>query len=506
MSNSQNHIIQRQVLEVDLPESESHWEWQKRLSHFAREQFAPKLEALLDRLSLPGEVISIEKLELSADTISGENWEELLLEDLLLKAGEAFSRSIDYTSNPPGTTRISVADNRMEHFLSFLRTGVLSWKAPARLRQNFETEIMRFFEEADANRWTTLLKEILKTETARQRLVKQFSKAFLEKLVKTYFSESSGLIFESYRAILDFSEKNKLPAMEEIFWTKAFGLASGRLEEQSIFQETIIGFLNKNPGYIPQLMALQEAGKISLPLASARFLYQRPKLFKIFLLWQKNSRNGLEELGRFLKSGGEPAADELEKLRPATFERWLEQNLSPQPKPSPDPLPAGTDSLYIANAGMVLLHPFLPAFFEELAVVKQGQMVNPSRAIHLLQYLATGQENSNEFELPLNKLLCGFSPAEPVDMNFYLTRKEKSEAEKLLRAVIGHWQVLKNTTPGGLQGTYLCREGKLSRRSSGDWQLQVEQKAYDILLADLPWSISAVRFPWMEDMLWVDWQ
>jgi hypothetical protein len=74
----------------------------------------------------------------------------------------------------------------------------------------------------------------------------------------------------------------------------------------------------------------------------------------------------------------------------------------------------------------------------------------------------------------------------------------------MLAAVIGHWTALRNTSPDGLRGAFLLRAGKLSERA-GEWLLQVEPQTADILLGDLPWGISAVRLPWMERILWVEW-
>jgi hypothetical protein len=39
----------------------------------------------------------------------------------------------------------------------------------------------------------------------------------------------------------------------------------------------------------------------------------------------------------------------------------------------------------------------------------------------------------------------------------------------------------------------------------GDWLLQVEAKTVDILLNQLPWGISMIKLPWMQRMLWIEW-
>ncbi|MNN25600.1 hypothetical protein D3C81_1390780 [compost metagenome] len=49
------------------------------------------------------------------------------------------------------------------------------------------------------------------------------------------------------------------------------------------------------------------------------------------------------------------------------------------------------------------------------------------------------------------------------------------------------------------------RPGRLERRGDG-WLLSVESSGIDILLQDLPWTLSRVRTPFMQSMLSVDWR
>lgn len=163
------------------------------------------------------------------------------------------------------------------------------------------------------------------------------------------------------------------------------------------------------------------------------------------------------------------------------------------------------DGIYINNAGLVLLHPFLLRFFETLGISKEEEILLPERALSLLYYLTTGQTKIPEYELVLPKILCEFPLLMPVPADFKITENETNEASALLEAVIKHWEVLRNTTPDGLRGTFLLRPGKLTRKEDGDWLLQVESRTFDVLLEHLPWGISMIKLPWMKNMLWVEW-
>jgi hypothetical protein len=160
---------------------------------------------------------------------------------------------------------------------------------------------------------------------------------------------------------------------------------------------------------------------------------------------------------------------------------------------------------YIDNAGLVLLHPFLPRFFEHLGVAAAGNMLKPDHALALLHYLVTGQSDAPEYTLTLPKILCQIPLEAPLETKVVLAEAEKEEATALLEALIRHWAVLRNTSPDGLRDTFLIRSGKLSRRPDGDWLLQVEPKSYDILLDQLPWGIATIKLPWMQPLLWVEW-
>src|SRR5690606_887113 len=68
---------------------------------------------------------------------------------------------------------------------------------------------------------------------------------------------------------------------------------------------------------------------------------------------------------------------------------------------------AGT--IYINNAGLVLLHPFIPTYFNRLGMIEKGDFISEEarhRAVHLLQYLVYGTDQHEEHELVLNKILC----------------------------------------------------------------------------------------------------
>jgi hypothetical protein len=165
-------------------------------------------------------------------------------------------------------------------------------------------------------------------------------------------------------------------------------------------------------------------------------------------------------------------------------------------------------AIYIENAGLVLLHPYLKTFLNEFGLVDDKKFKDRDAsftAILLLQYLVYGNKiHFQEYHLALNKILCGIPIREPVDIALPEGLDYHHEVNGLLTAVIGHWKALKNTSINGLRETFLQRNGKLSDQGEF-WLLQVEHKPYDILLEALPWGISIIKLPWMKKHLQVEW-
>jgi hypothetical protein len=160
-----------------------------------------------------------------------------------------------------------------------------------------------------------------------------------------------------------------------------------------------------------------------------------------------------------------------------------------------------------SNAGLVLLHPFLQYFFKELGLLKNEAFINDrSRdvAVHLLHYLATGEEHVADFDLVFEKYLCGMHAGQVTYRFINLSEHMKTEAVSLLHAVVKHWSVLKNTSIEGLREGFLQRKGKLIV-TGNSFRIIMEQNTLDILLQQVPWNISLLKLPWMEHLIHVEW-
>lgn len=183
-------------------------------------------------------------------------------------------------------------------------------------------------------------------------------------------------------------------------------------------------------------------------------------------------------------------------------------------------MPEGGESAFrfVENAGIVLLSPYLPRLFSLLELADGTEFKDREcrmRALFLLQYLLTGNISgtetaelyfeSPEYEMELNKLLVAWPASEALPAGIQITGKEINTLVSMLRGVLGNWPKLRNTSLEGFREAFLLRAGSLQEKEE-NYQLAVEEKAYDMLLDTVPWSFKMIRYPWMDKVIQVKWR
>jgi hypothetical protein len=170
------------------------------------------------------------------------------------------------------------------------------------------------------------------------------------------------------------------------------------------------------------------------------------------------------------------------------------------------------DIVYVANAGLALLHPFLPHLLRQLGLLSEDAdgvarvrgSDDATRAVQLLQYMVDGRHDAPEPELALNKLLCGLELDVPVGRAWTPAPADLALCDQLLGAVTANWSSIRNTSAEGLRTTFLQRDGRLERRD-GKWTLTVSRKTVDVLVDQIPWGFAVILHPWMQKELAVVW-
>jgi len=167
---------------------------------------------------------------------------------------------------------------------------------------------------------------------------------------------------------------------------------------------------------------------------------------------------------------------------------------------------AALDAQRVEHAGLVLVHPFLPRYFEACGLVRTGEFVSREArhaGAHLLHFLATGQIECDEHTLTWPRMMVGCGPRDPVPRRTGLGHAWLDEGRALLSAVIEHWEAIGRTSAAGLRETFLQRPGVVS--TEGSFVVRVESRGVDVLLDRLPWGLSVVKFPWLRAPIHVEW-
>ena len=133
---------------------------------------------------------------------------------------------------------------------------------------------------------------------------------------------------------------------------------------------------------------------------------------------------------------------------------------------------------------------------------KQSQI----QAVHLLHYISSGELGTQiEDTLAVPKLLCGMPISAAVPMDVKPKEQEINNANKMLKALISNWGKLGATSPDGLRNSFLSREGVIEEKEN-IYQLTLESSSIDVLLDFIPWNISVVKLPWMDQLIYVSWR
>ena len=227
-----------------------------------------------------------------------------------------------------------------------------------------------------------------------------------------------------------------------------------------------------------------------------------------------------QELGREASFLAAKAIDVTDPRKGAMAKREVTREVAGEPRVprrvdrapaiAPDSWPVEEEEGFTGHdAGLVLLHPYLPRLFEATAIGADDarEIPEPSlpRAAALLHYLLRGEDEIHEFELVVIKVLLGIAPDRMVLVgDGLLAAADREEADALLAAAIDHWPGLGSTSRAGLRQAFLQRHGRL-RDAGAAWTLQVETSPFDVLLARIPWTLGTVKLPWMTRPIFIDW-
>lgn len=474
-------------------------------------------EEAFDELASGDEVIRIPKIELrlkvaSADRIPGqlpelihqqlvEQLQELrnkaswrrdgFAEDVERADGAAPGRSSPRRGEGAAWKKSSVRQDRFERLLHYVRTGLVRWEASHLSTGDFASELKETCRE-------------YATELRDEMLHDRGTAAGYFRLFQLMAPADAGVLATDLLDAVQQSWKAPLAELLAVLLESGEGRFGRHAQLEIAAGVLSVALAAQESGTAPDFEALLDRVAAESRVPSAELAALASSAAAVL----RACRTGRADPGR-------PPGDARESVQPASAPRETPPGTSPGPAALPllaaqslrDPDAPEDFPLLVGGAGLVLLHPFLPRFFETLGVEQPGGPVLSSlpRAAALLHFLATGREEIFECDLAFIKVLLGLKPESPLSVaEGLITGNDREEAGALLQAAITHWPALRNTTPAGLRHSFLNRQGLLREAADG-WRLQVERTGYDVLLDQLPWGIGVVKMPWMKRPLHTEW-
>ncbi|NJD05922.1 MAG: hypothetical protein FIA97_05425 [Methylococcaceae bacterium] len=538
-------MIQKQILEVHVAREQDAWPLQQQLARIGR-SLSTVIERCCNEASPSGRLHRIARLEVDLGRFERAE----LAEEFGRRIGKALTAALARAcaDAETGSSRHQAA---LELVVRFLEQGHLPWWADPAHEKVLEENLELLLRESAAE-LADVLRPLLGKSEARARAIRHFPPPLLSVMV----ARVAGLRIEALplvdsltqQAMRSGSEKASPPdRLARTLWDSLLQIAAeSRVATAQGFVDRVLrrwtGRLQLDAAELHELHRVAYAatgimaGTSTDPRSSERNtvpLQQRPTSSsgEIGPLPDQSARE-LDSPQTHLDGGRIQTASEppgyessdpnsLEPAGPSSRRPHRFERASGDDVTLADPVAGEPDSrnviaeivdpdgeFYISNAGLAVLWPFLPAFFQDLGLTESGRFPDVADALRgttLLQYLATGHPSvPAEYLLPLNKVLCGLEPEQLHDPESELSEAQCRAGEGFLREVIDRAPILNQMSTPGFRSTFLLRQGLLDW-SDGSWRLRVERASYDVVLDRFPWSLGWIRLPWMSAPLRVEW-
>lgn len=502
------HVIKKQVLEViQKGYSNNHLEELSTNLHY---KIIPVFQQVFDNFSNDNKTIRIDKLEIDLGIISRKDYErefENYVKEALTSKLESMELNSLYNDAENSFENVSITDSKLDIIVFFLKSGVLPWWTKSTAVGNLDT-IFEDVLDSCANDIKTIIKSEIHNIVFIKRLINQFSETIINNILLMLAEdkfEINVLIADLFRLKL---HKNFINVNHNYYRNKLYlylfnaagsskTIASGKELLRDIIYDLSFDF---NVNYTKLIEDL----KIETPSEFST-------LFTEFVSDEFNGSKFIDNIRileipreKKINSKNDPEILRNKNDKETLRNKNVSEILNYKNEEASENI---IEEYFVENSGLVILYPYILKFFSKRNLLNENDfrdLESNIKAVHLLQYIASGEFNLFEHYLVLNKLLCGMDINFPVERSVEINHHDTAEADSLMHSVIKNWDVIKNTSLNGFREAFLKRDGILINKED-KWILKVERKSYDILFEKIPWSFSVIKFPWMKKILYVEW-
>lgn len=478
MSSASTHIVHSQRLDIQWPADLTPDPGEKARDLALR--MAEVLDQALDRWAGTDRWLFLDRLELELNVVQGPGWEQQILDQLKIRLREFESPGGERGGFPESTMDFADAHHRDRTLVEYiLGKGYLPWWSGLRgegglpLKEWISRGLLdpRGFREplspAALDLWTELMgNQLMDFLSAWEPITRaKDSVGFLE-----FLRELRKVAHPSYGKVA----AHLIRQLVSAHW--------GSFSTPASFNR-ILAFPLEGVPVDEFAFGPAERWKEVYRKAYGRSVPSRGD--------RPFSPPGIEAVGDRLNLAGEPEVVRDPK----------EKDIGPgELRPDPSRI------LYTSWAGMVILAPFLPHFWERLDLRPWENPGHREKALILWHYLARGEEGLEFAEGPLLKILLGMDPGEGIPLEgLALEEDERQEADGLLDAVAHQWEKLGNSSGRALRENFIAREARILE-GEREWTMTVKPQALDVLIPFIPWTIGLIRLPWMDKPLYTNWK
>jgi hypothetical protein len=494
MTRLNRHCIQRQIVELAVGAVAEAPALQQQLAGPFWERAVPELEEVFDRVAGPDELLRLDRLELDLGLIDGGDWPSEFRKKLIAELTRSLARfTAASQTDEDAHGGASPRDEPWRQFLFFLAHGRLPWWATAQVgRWN---DALSTGSDGD---WNALREAILADPRARARLAYSVDDEFLERAIErwTRVPDAARVLEQLTPAHLGTDPRRR---WRRGFWMLVLdSVAGGGLRSPVDGRELVADLRMLHAMYdadtAPSSTLAQPGNESREHEGRIRTADNLPEPWRAWWL-------SLDNAVPFERPAAEPPIDARESKRRAPMDSSLRASAPKKP-----PLAVEGEAIYLAGAGVVLVHPFLEPLFRERGLL-DGKAFRGlearDRAVQMIGLITFGRVDVQEHDLVLPKVLCGAAIEEPLEP-VLLRDDDVAACDALVRAVLQHWTALRSSSPEWLRAQFFLREGKLEEVDSGR-RPTIERRAQDVLLARLPWGFGVIVAPWLTDRIFVHW-
>ncbi len=555
LTPSHGHRIRRQLIDIEWDAPGDSLQLKQQLEHFTRNQLLPKMEDLLDQVAGAAYWIRFDELVIDLGQLSYENWQaELLtklrhelqsrLDDHRSSGDLNAAQSANKQSSEARSTSPNVLDQESEYPYStesandqhtelrykaaifFLEYGRLpSWSA----RQE-AVGIHQALQNFTQRQWQATARLLERSADALHRLVAICDDTVLDQCLASVYRLSNGAGSMAYFA--PFAKTHRHYRLWRIYyWQTLFniaanpnataapallrtllliGLALRQAIEQGATQswlpaiDTQSGARTISSHLVTELPHPWRDWSTGLAGLGQPYRVLEPNLDRLF----RRLLLGVDSAQLIGCGPSVSAADGRDAGASAPSLRQLPPShvCSPSDVAKTSSIANIPQPLTLWGTGVVLAHPFLAELFGSLDLLEGTRFVDEAArhtGVELITYLCFGELAVEEYDLLLPKLLCQLPWQTPL-VAIGLTEEQRQGCDELLLAMLKHWAALKTQSTDFLRQQFFWRRGSIKPVDQG-WRLTIDRKAQDVLLDKLPWGVSVIRLPWMDDTLFTEW-